>query len=60
MEEDYQTWKSLELLQLLIIMNEEECSTGHFFKKFDEIAEMAAEKLDIEPKEFKWLVKKRD
>ena len=33
---------------------------GAFFKKFEEIAEMAVEKLDIEPKEVKWLVKKKE
>ena len=59
MEEDYQTWKSLELLQLLEMMNEEECPTGHFYKKFEEIAEMTAEKLHIDPKEVKWLLKKK-
>ena len=59
MEEDYQTWKSLDLLNLLIIMNEEECPSGNFYKTFEEITEMAAEKLDIEPKEVKWLVKKK-
>ena len=60
MEEDYLTWKNLELLQLLIIMNEEECPMGHSYKQFEEIAEIAAEKLDIEPKEVKWLVKKKE
>ena len=37
MEEDYQTWESVDLLKLLRIMDEEECPTGHFSKKFDEI-----------------------
>ena len=39
------------------ILVEEDCPTGHLSGKIDEITEMAAKKLDIEPKEVTWIIR---
>ena len=57
--ETYENWKSVELLQLLQILVEEECPTGHLSRKVDEIVEITAKKLDVEPKEVVWIVRKK-
>ena len=54
--EDYDQYTALELIQLLDVLERERFPTGGLYKRENEIMELTAKRLDIEPKEVGWLL----
>ena len=57
--DNFETYKSHELLQLLEILEEEEDPSCELYRRKEQIRKIAAKKLGIEQKEVMWLTKKK-